>query len=59
MRDGFAQIAYPSAYGVSRAMSLIVNQNGVVHEQNLGPKTAALAADISQYDPASGWTELK
>jgi hypothetical protein len=59
MRDGFALIAYPAAYGVSGVASFIVNQDGVVYEQDLGPKTAALAADISQYDPASGWTEVK
>jgi hypothetical protein len=40
-------------------MSFIVNQDGVVYEQDLGPKTAALAADISRYDPASGWTAVK
>jgi hypothetical protein len=59
MRDGFALIAYPAAYGVSGIASFIVNQDGVVYEQDLGPKTAALAADISQYDPASGWIEAK
>ena len=59
MRDGFALIAYPAAYGVSGVMSFIVNQDGLVYEQDLGPKTAALAADISGYDPASGWTEVK
>jgi hypothetical protein len=59
MRDGFALIAYPAAYGVSGVMSFIVNQDGVVYEQDLGPKTAALAADISWYESGSGWTEVK
>jgi hypothetical protein len=59
MRGGFALIAYPAAYGVSGVMSFIVNQDGVVYQQDLGPKTAAVAADISRYDPASGWTEVQ
>ncbi len=59
MRDGFALIAYPAAYAVSGVMSFIVNQDGVVYEQDLGSQTAALAADIGRYDPATGWTEVK
>jgi hypothetical protein len=59
MRAGFALIAYPAAYGVSGIMSFIVNQDGVVYEQDLGPRSASVAADITRYDPASGWTKVE
>ena len=32
-------VAYPARYGVSGGMSFLVNQDGVVYEQNLGKKT--------------------
>jgi len=59
MRKGFALIAYPAKYGVSGIMSFIVNQDGLIYEQDLGPKTAAVAAAITRYDPASGWTQVE
>ena len=41
MFGGFALVAYPAQYGVSGVMTLIVNQDGVVYQKDLGPKTAA------------------
>jgi hypothetical protein len=59
MRDGFALIAFPAAYGVSGVMTFIVNQDGVVYQKDLGSDTAKLAARITEFDPDSGWEKVK
>jgi hypothetical protein len=51
MTAGFALIAYPAEYGNSGIMTFIVNQDGVVHDADLGPDTAKLAIAITAYDP--------
>ena len=58
MRKGFALIAYPAEYGVSGVMSFIVSKDDMVYEQDLGPKTATVAAAIKRYDPAAGWNQI-
>jgi len=35
-----ALVAYPAEHGVSGIMTFMVNQQGVVYERDLGPKTA-------------------
>jgi hypothetical protein len=57
MRGGFALIAIPAAYGSSGVMSFMVNQTGTVYEKDLGPKTAAIAADITQFKIDSSWKQ--
>jgi hypothetical protein len=56
---GFAAVAYPAKYGNSGIMTFIVNQDGKVHQADLGPDTAAKAARMPRFDPGSGWTEVK
>ena len=51
MTCGFALLAYPAEYSVSGIMRFIVGQDGVVYQKNLGPKTAALAKAIDEYNP--------
>jgi hypothetical protein len=51
---GFALIAYPAEYGRSGVKSFIVNQDSVVYEKDLGPKTAEIAGAIQEFDP-QGW----
>ena len=36
-------------------MTFMVNQDGVVYEQDLGPDTATKAAAITVYNPDKGW----
>jgi len=55
MIGGFALVAYPARYGNSGVMTFVVNQDGVVHEKNLGPKTAAIARTLTAYDPDPTW----
>ena len=57
MIGGFAVIAYPARYGISGIMSFIVNQDGVVYEQNLGKNTAAIAAKINMFNPDESWRQ--
>jgi hypothetical protein len=57
MIGGFAVIAYPARYGVSGVMSFMVNQDGVVYEQNLGKNTAAIAAKINMFNPDASWRQ--
>lgn len=59
MRDGFAMIAFPAAYGVSGVMTFIVNQDGLVYQKDLGSDTPNLAAEITRFDPNSGWEKVK
>ena len=43
MIGGFALVAYPAVYGASGIMTFVVNQDAVVHQKDLGPKTAQIA----------------
>lgn len=55
MTGGFALLAYPAKYGDSGIKTFIINQAGIVHEKDLGPDTAAVAAKITTYDPDKSW----
>ena len=55
MVNGFAVIAYPARYGDSGVMTFLINQDGIVYEKNLGPKTIKTARKITRYDPDSTW----
>ncbi len=52
---GFALVAYPEHWDQSGIMSFIVDQDGKVYQQNLGEKTARIAAAIKEYNPDSDW----
>jgi hypothetical protein len=55
MIGGFAILAYPAKYGNSGVMTFMVNQDGVVYQKNLGPKTEEIALAMRQYNPDSTW----
>lgn len=55
MTGGFALLAYPVRYGSSGVMTFMVNNQGVVFEKDLGPRTAEIAAGIKAYDPDDSW----
>src|SRR5271170_1256073 len=44
LTGGFALIAYPAQYRSSGVMTFIVNQDGVVYQQDLGERTADMAS---------------
>lgn len=55
MIGGFAMVAWPANYGVTGIKTFQVNHDGIVHQKDLGPETAKLAAGITRYDPGKGW----
>jgi len=55
MIAGFALVAWPAEYGVSGVMTFVVNQNGIVYEKDLGPKTAKTAQTMTRYNPDRTW----
>jgi hypothetical protein len=55
MIGGFALVAWPAEYGDSGIMTFIVNQQGRVYQNDLGPKTGKLAAAMKAFDPDSSW----
>lgn len=55
MIAGFALVAWPAEWGNTGVMTFIVNQQGKVYQQNLGPKTAKLAQAMTTYDPDDAW----
>lgn len=55
---GFALVAQPVKWGDSGVMTFIVNQDGKVYQRNLGEDTAQEVSEMTEFDPAPGWTAL-
>ncbi len=56
MIAGFALVAWPAEWGNTGVMTFLVNQQGVVYQKNLGPKTTTIARSMTVYDPDTTWT---
>ena len=52
----FAVLAYPAEYRNSGIMTFIVGKDGAVYQKDLGEKTADVAAAMTQFNPADGWS---
>jgi hypothetical protein len=59
MKGGFALVAFPAEYRNSGVMTFIVNEDGVVHEKDLGEQTAQIASQMTQYNPDSSWRKSR
>jgi hypothetical protein len=59
MTGGFALLAYPADYRSSGVMTFIVDQDGVIYQKDLGPKTAELASTIAEYAPDKTWHKVE
>jgi hypothetical protein len=55
MIGGFGLIAWPAEYGTGGIHVFMVNQDGLVYEKDLGPRTGTLAGTIVSYDPDDSW----
>jgi hypothetical protein len=55
---GFALIAWPAEWGNTGVMTFLVNQQGVVRQKNLGPKTVRFARAINTYNPDDSWSAV-
>jgi len=58
MTGGFAFIATPAVYGSTGIMTFIINQDGVAFQKDLGPHTAAVAAQIRAFNPDLSWARI-
>ena len=59
MIGGFAMVAWPAEYGVSGVHTFIVNHHGVVYEKDLGAGTAALARQMTRFNPDKSWKPVQ
>jgi hypothetical protein len=59
MMGGFALVAWPAEYGVSGIQTLIINHEGVIYGKDLGTNTAALARQMTRYDPDKSWRRIE
>ena len=59
MTRGFAFLAYPAEYRVSGVMTFIVNQDGIVHQRDLGPNAAESVKNLTEYDPDNTWERFE
>jgi hypothetical protein len=57
MIKGFAFLAYPAVYRASGVMTFMVNRNGIIVQKDLGPDTAKLANDITDFNPDKTWDQ--
>jgi hypothetical protein len=55
MTRGFAFVVYPAEYRSSGVMTFIVNQDGIVYEKDLGPRTAEIAKALTAYNRDATW----
>ena len=55
MTEGFAFVAFPAEYRSSGVMTFIVNEDGVLYQRDLGPKTYVLARAMKEYNRDASW----
>ncbi|HSB77814.1 MAG TPA: DUF2950 domain-containing protein [Candidatus Methylomirabilis sp.] len=59
MTEGFALVAFPVRYGISGIMTFLVNQDGVIYQNDLGPKTVETGRQMTRFNPDKTWTKGK
>jgi hypothetical protein len=52
---GFAFVAYPAKYRDSGVMTFLVDQDGIVYEKDLGPRSAEIAKSFTRYRRDASW----
>jgi hypothetical protein len=52
---GFGLVAWPAEYDLTGVMTFLVNQEGIVHEKDLGAGTDAAARRMTVHKPDSSW----
>jgi len=57
MTGGFGILAFPVRYRVSGVLTFMVNQDAVVYQKDLGPKTVALGKEMALFDPDKSWSK--
>jgi Protein of unknown function (DUF2950) len=59
MIAGFALLAFPADWNKTGVMSFVCGNDGPVHQKDLGPNTANVAAGLTSYDPDKSWSEVQ
>jgi len=59
MIGGFALVAWPADYGVSGIQTFIVNHDGIVYENHLGPETTRVGAEMTEFNPDKSWRPVQ
>ena len=59
MSGGFALVAWPAQYDVTGVMTFVTNQDGIVHEKDLGHTTDAAARKMTVYNPDASWRQVE
>ena len=59
MMGGFALVAWPAEYGVSGVHTFIISHHGVLYEKDLGANTAALARQMTRFNPDKSWQPVR
>lgn len=59
MTQGFGFVAYPAEYKSSGVMTFIVNDDGIVYQQDLGRTTGDVAGKMKEYAPNSKWEKAE
>jgi len=59
MSGGHALVAWPAQYDASGVMTFIVNQDGIVQEKDLGPRTNDVVAKMTVYNPDASWKRVE
>jgi hypothetical protein len=58
-QKGFTIFASPVNYQHSGIMTFSLGHDGVIYQQDLGPKAADTVATMEQYNPTDGWTQAE
>jgi len=58
MIGGFALVAYPAEYRNSGVMTFIVNYAGTIFQKDLGPHSAAIAENMTAFNPDPTWKKV-
>jgi hypothetical protein len=58
MIAGFALVAWPADYRASGVMTFVVSHQGKVYQKDLGPNTAKIAGEMSEYNPDKSWVPV-
>lgn len=56
---GLTLFAYPAKYDDTGVKTLIINQDGVAFDKDLGKDTVTLAKAMTSFDPDNTWTALR
>jgi hypothetical protein len=58
MIGGFALVAWPAEYGASGVQTFIINYEGVIYGKDLEINTAALARQMTRFNPDKSWRRV-